>query len=298
VATESEIKTFGMVCDQFLVWIMTAPNLVDSTRAQYRRNLEKARRAWGSLPAKGLRPVHVQELMDVLVATPGAANAVLGVLQAMSKWGVKRDHFEHSITLGITAYPSKGGHRPWTPAQIQAAEQKLTGLARRGYFLERYTGQRGSDVVRLGPSFIDEGGYRITQIKNGKSVGEIWVPIEPALVAEIATWEIPPGYIGPYLRQANGKKYGAKLLSEHFKEARELIPELTGTTLHGLRATRVVELRQRGYTTLQIQDLVGMSAKMVDHYCRFADRKANGQAALIELAERRELAEHRKNRKS
>lgn len=295
-ATEPEIVTFGAVCDMFLAWMATTTELAESTKAQYRLGLAKARRAWNALPADGLRPVHVQALMDKMADTPGAANGVLGVLQKLSVWGRKRDHFPHSITEGITAFDPQGGHRPWTPAQMTAAEKKLTGMVRRGYFLERYTGQRGSDVVRLAPSFVDDGGFRLLQIKNGEHVGEIWVPIEPELEAEMATWEIPAGDIGPYLRQANGKKYGRKLLDKHFNEARAEIPELAGTTLHGLRATRVVELRQRGYTTLQIQDLVGMSAKMVDNYCRFADRKANGRAALVELAERRELAEHRKNK--
>jgi hypothetical protein len=52
----------------------------------------------------------------------------------------------------------------------------------------------------------------------------------------------------------------------------------------------VVELRQRGATTLQIQDQVGMSPKSIERYCRFADRKANGKAAVIALAERRKNA--------
>jgi hypothetical protein len=52
----------------------------------------------------------------------------------------------------------------------------------------------------------------------------------------------------------------------------------------------VVELRQRGATTLQIQDQVGMSPKMIDRYCRFADKKANGKAAVLALAERRKNA--------
>jgi hypothetical protein len=47
---------------------------------------------------------------------------------------------------------------------------------------------------------------------------------------------------------------------------------------------------QRCATTLQIQDQVGMSPKMIDRYCRFADKKANGKAAVIALAERRKNA--------
>ena len=101
----------------------------------------------------------------------------------------------------------------------------------------------------------------------------------------MATWERLPG---PYLRQKHGKIYSEALLHKHFLEARERIPE--DATFHGLRATRVVELRQRGATTLQIQDQVGMSPKMIDRYCRFYDKKANGKAAVLALAERRKNA--------
>jgi len=104
------------------------------------------------------------------------------------------------------------------------------------------------------------------------------------LAAEIATWERRPG---PYLQQSYGKLYSRELLDNQFAKARETIPELAGVTLHGLRATRVVELRQRGSTEMQIQDQVGMSLKMIARYCRFADKKANGKAAVFALAERR-----------
>jgi integrase len=79
-----------------------------------------------------------------------------------------------------------------------------------------------------------------------------------------------------------------RLFEKHFAAVRDEIPELAGATFHGLRATRVIELRQRGATTsLQIQDQVGMSLQMIERYCRFADKKANGKAAVVALAERR-----------
>ena len=164
---------------------------------------------------------------------------------------------------------------------------KLTGALRRGYFLARYTGQRGSDVIRLGETFVDDGGFRILQQKNGRRIGEIWCPIDEPLAAEMATWERAPG---PYVRQANGKAYTKQLFEVHFSAARAAIPELAGVTFHGLRATRVIELRQRGATSLQIQDQVGMSLKMIERYCRFADRKASGKASVTALKE------HRRNR--
>lgn len=106
----------------------------------------------------------------------------------------------------------------------------------------------------MGPSAkpTDDGGFRTRQQKTGGKIGDIWCPIEEPLAAEMATWDrgrLP----GPYLRQNHGKVYSRALLDKHFLEARDSIPELAGATFHGLRATRVVDLRQRGATTLQIQ---------------------------------------------
>jgi hypothetical protein len=68
-----------------------------------------------------------------------------------------------------------------------------------------------------------------------------------------------------------------------WREARETIPELAGTTFHGLRATRVVELRRLGMPPTQIGDMVGMSVPMIERYCRFADAKANSEAAVVAM---------------
>lgn len=258
--------------------------LGNGTRAQYRRALRVASEVLGTAPADGLRPVHVRELMDGLSDIPGTANMVLGTLRALSSWALARDHFPASITEGVKPYAQTGGHKPWTLEQQDAAAEHLTGMVRRGYFLLRYTGQRGSDAVRLGETFIDEGGFRLNQGKTGR---EIWCPIDDALASEMATWERSPG---PYLRQDSGKPYTRKLLDNHFADQRKDIPALTGATLHGLRATRVIELRGFGLTTTQIQDQVGMSLGMIERYCRFADKKASGKASVVALSERRKNA--------
>jgi integrase len=207
------IATLNSVCDLY----EASPHFLglgSETQRQYRRGIAVARKAWGNLPADGVRPKHVRELLDGLAAIPGTANNVLGLLRALSKWGLERGHFDHSITEGVKPYKSTGGHKPWTAAQCAAAEKHLTGMIRRAYYLARYTGQRGSDVVRLGETYIDDGGFRISQKKTGR---EIWCPIDPALAVEIATWDRKPG---PYLRQSHGRIYGKKLLESHFAEAR------------------------------------------------------------------------------
>jgi integrase len=279
-SAEPDISTFNAVVDLY----ERSPHfgkLEPETQRQYRGQLRHARKSWGTLAAAGVRPVHVRTLLDQFADRPGTANNLLGALRALSTWGLERDHFTQSITEGVKPFKASGGHKPWTAEQCAAAERHLTGMVRRAYFLARYTGQRGSDVVRLGPGFVDDGGFRITQKKTDR---EVWCPIEPRLAAEMATWERE---LGPYLHQSHGRVYSRKLLDKQFADARDVIPELAGATFHGLRGTRVVELRQSGLSTPQIQDQVGMSLGMIERYCRFADKKANGKASVVALAERR-----------
>jgi DNA-binding CsgD family transcriptional regulator len=96
----------------------------------------------------------------------------------------------------------------------------------------------------------------------------------------MATWE---RRLGPYLLQQNGKPVTRKEFARQFAEAQDAIPELNGLTLHDLRATAVINLRRAGLSYAQIGDIVGMSAKMVEHYCRNADMRSNSRAALTHL---------------
>jgi DNA-binding CsgD family transcriptional regulator len=43
----------------------------------------------------------------------------------------------------------------------------------------------------------------------------------------------------------------------------------------------VINLRRAGLSYAQIGDIVGMSPKMVEHYCRNADMRSNSRATLI-----------------
>lgn len=275
--------TLGSVLDLYL----TAPKflgLTDGTQDQYRRALRLARDAWGALQIAGLRPIHIRTVMDRLAATPGKANNFLSAMRAFSTWARSHDHVDASLTEGIEPYRKDKGHQPWTPEQIAAALTGLTGMMRRGVVLYMYTGMRGSDAVRVGWTDIDDGGIALITQKRRRP---IWCPIVPELAAEMATWERRPG---PFLYQADGRaagrRYTRKLFSTHFAAARDQIPELAGVTLHGLRATAVIRLRQAGLSTGQIGDIVGMSLAMIERYCRFADRKAGGKAALLTLTTR------------
>lgn len=262
-------------------WPKLPRKLSRGTQEQYRRSLRVVRRAWGNLKAEALRPSHVQALMDSLAEKPGKANNVLDALRAMCRWAVgPRELLSRDPTLGVIRFQGGEGHKPWTPEQLAVAEAEFTGMLRRAFFLARYTGQRASDVVSLGFTDIDDGGLSRPQKKTGVVP---WCPIFPELEAEMRVWERRPG---PFLRQDNGRPLSTNQLWKVFDKARRDHPELTGAVWHGLRANAVIHLRRAGYTALQIADMVGMSAEMIERYCRHADRKAGGKALLATYRER------------
>ena len=271
--------TFGAVLDEYLV-SQKFRNLGHGTKICYKTQINTARAGFGKMLASAMRPSLIRAVVEGMEDRPGAANNFLGVIRSISAWGIARDYFTAPLTTGVEPYQKKGGHKPWTERQLAAADAKLTGMVRRAFLLARYTGQRGSDVVRLGETFIDDGGFRLEQRKTGR---EIWCPIDDRLASEMARWTRRPG---PYLFHDRGS-YSRSIIDKHFAAARDAIPELAGVTFHGLRGTRVVELRRAGLTTTQIQDQVGMSLAMIERYCRFADKKAGGKASVTALAERR-----------
>lgn len=274
VVTLGHIIDLYEVSPQFL-------KLGEGTKSLYRRQFKIARAGFGKTAAEKIRPSTIRGVVDGLADTPAAANNFLSAMRTLGSWGLVRNHFTLSITQGVEPFAKEGGHKPWTDAQIQAAHEHLTGYVRRMILLGLYTGQRGSDLVRLGWTDIDDGGFRLKQQKTGR---EVWCPIVDELAAEMATWEKAPG---PFVRQNSGKAFTRKLFSKHFAAVRDAIPELKGATIHGLRSTAVIRLRHAGLTTAQIQDVIGMSMAMIERYSRFADKKASGKAAVVKLSERR-----------
>ncbi|PHR02643.1 MAG: integrase, partial [Sulfitobacter sp.] len=179
--------------------------------------------------------------------------------------------------------------------QLELGEQIFTGALRRFFYLSRYTGQRISDTVRLNPNDVDDGGFSLPQKKTGVKP---WCPIFPELEREMATWE---KRLGPFLLQDSGKNTGKPFspnqMWKEFNRERSKHPILKGAVPHGLRANAVIRLRGEGYNALQISDMVGMSVEMVEHYCRYADRKASGQAILREYREQNDdkIVKHLEN---
>jgi integrase len=267
---------------------MTSPkfdSLADTTRSHYRHLLGLAERpdTLGGLSVEVIRPALVQAFLDGLADRPAQQQSARTALRAVEKWAIVRDLLPYPITTGTEAPGSAGGHEPWTDEEVALAERCCKPHLARVVTLASNTGQRGSDLVRMRWTDIEEyegrPGINVTQKKTGL---KIWIPFTQDLARAISTWERRPA---PILLKEDGQPFSRSQLSDTWLIARDRTPALAqlrdrGLVLHGLRATAVVRLRRAGATTGQIAGMVGMSENMVNRYCRFSVQRENALAAV------------------
>jgi integrase len=191
-----------------------------------------------------------------------------------------------SITLGVETGKPEGGHVPWTDAQVTLAEKHVRPDLARAITLGANTGQRISDLVRMGPTDIETyrgiDGINVRQKKTGRKV---WVPILAPLATAMKTWERRPG---PFLLRMDGKPWASSYLTDRLdyeKKTNPAIAEIAeaGLVMHGLRGHACVRLRRAGCNAMQIADMIGMSVPMVERYCRFSAQMENAVAGVIQL---------------
>lgn len=303
----STAGTFSAVLDEY----EASPNFtknVPSTQANYRRILRWAHDALGALPVEDIKPSLVQYALDKLAETPAAQFNARAVLGAVDTWAAARDKLPREITKGTEVIGSDGGCEPWTDSQVELAERQARPDLARVVTVMVHTGQRGSDVVRMRLPDLEERtdpatharvtGINVVQQKTGL---RLWVPLTDVLAAKIAEWRKTIGPPWLLVTRPGGAPYTRPDLSWHWNHERKTNPHLApireaGLKLHGLRATCVVRLRQRGASVLQICSMVGMSEPMVTRYSRLADQGDMAMAAVHYLnagtrGERKQSAE-------
>lgn len=269
-------------------------NLASGTQDGWGRQLRLAAHpdCLGLVSIAEIRPALVQAFMDGLADRPSKQETALSALRAVEKYAIVRDYLPRQITLGVEIGESDGGHIPWTDEHVACAEKHARADIAQAICLGANTGQRGSDLIRLGWTDIEkfEGieGFRLVQKKTGR---EVWVPIISNLATAMKAWPRVPG---PFLRRQDGNPWTRKDLtmawSNHrdgnraFDHFRNLGPDKDRPlVLHGLRGHACVRLKRSGANTNQIADMVGMSEAMVKNYTRFSSQQANAAAAVINL---------------
>ena len=285
--------TFASVIRQF----MAGPhfqNKAPSTQKSWGRVLAYAEResGLGGCSVQVIRPSLIQAFLDGLAEKPGKQLNARTALKAVEKFAVVRDLVPYPFMTGTTCIGTDGGHEPWTFEHVAIAERHARADLARVVTLAVETGQRGSDIVRMGPTDVEEKedpvtgarrlGINVIQKKTGI---RLWVPITLRLQEIMNGWERRPG---PFVLKPDGKPYSRELLSWHWNHERDHNAELAPLkdaelVLHGLRATAVVRARLAGANHLEIASTIGMSLPMVMRYSRFADQTQMALAVVHKL---------------
>jgi len=253
-----------------------------STQANYRRIIERLRGTHGTAPVVMLDARGVRMIMAQRQEQPAAANHLLRVIRQLMGHAIQLGWLDADPTAGVRRYrTATKGFTPWSEADIAAYEARHpTGTRERlALALLLYTGQRRSDVVRLGWQHVREAEGRLKiEVRQIKTGTRCLIPVHAALLAELQ--QLPRDRLAFMVTDA-GPPFTANGFYMRFSEWRERAGLPAGLSPHGLRKATGRRLMEAGCTPAEIGSVLGHKtlAEMQKYVADF-DRDAAAERAM------------------
>jgi integrase len=268
-----------------------------NTQRDRRYILEKFSKDHGSKPlyrtdSSGRRMMLLtQEIMQRVVNAksdmPFAQRNFLNALRSMFQWAVREGRVPSDPTAGVLRAKTKStGYRTWSEAEIEKFEaaHPIGTKARLAFGLLLFTGQRRSDVVRMGTSHIHRGILTIDQRKTeGQDEAHVEIPVHPKL-REIIDGTTTVG-TQTFLVNSDGRAFTPERFGNWFRELCDLAG-CSGVSAHGLRKAAARRLAELGCSAHEIASITGhASLREVERYTKAASRKRLAHSAMKKLIE-------------
>jgi integrase len=259
-----------------------------STAAAYRRLVEELRVGYGKRPVRLLEPRHIRDMIAAKSAHPTAANHRLRMLRALMAHAVQAGIIRTDPTAGVERMRYRtDGYHTWTEAEIAAFQARWPPGTRErlAFALLLYTGQRRSDVVRMGRAHlrlvtVDGRQVQVIEVAQVKTGRRMLIPVHAALAAEI---EATPRDLLPFLRTSFGKPYSPRGFYNQFCAWATDAGLPPGRSPHGLRKAAGRRLAEAGATAHQIMSILGVSLQTAVIYTRQAEQMAMAVAGMARL---------------
>lgn len=255
-------------------------SLGDLTRREMGYVIRKLESEHGSKPVALLERKHVLRWRDELKDKPGAANKMIRVVKALMVFALERGYVGANPAQGVKMLKI-GEWRPWTAEEIGNFEARWpTGtLARTGFALALYTGQRRADVARLTWAMVAGGSLRLRQLKTGT---DLVIPIHPELKAALAA--VHPRHEAAILSKS-GRQLNPVYFGHLMAEAIDKAGLPSTCVLHGLRKSAAVALIDAGCSPHQAAAITGhQTVRMLEHYAKGRNQAKLGKAAMVKWA--------------
>ncbi|MFZ2252640.1 MAG: tyrosine-type recombinase/integrase [Minisyncoccia bacterium] len=261
--------------------------LADQTRYTYRQLLDKFRATYGDGSAGKLTAPQISAILDKSAHTPAQAKNLLKTLRALFRFAAARGMVRSNPAMAVTFKVRKtAGYRAWTDADIEAFETHWPSgsRARLAIALLLYTGQRRSDVVRMGRQHVSDGAITVRQLKRGPDAPMLTIPIHANLKAELD--RLPAGQM-IFLMTAFGKPMSPFGFSNWFADCAKKAGLPEHSSPHGLRKAAARRLAEAGCSTLEIMSITGhASMREVERYTASVSQKRLAEAGMGKIANR------------
>lgn len=255
--------------------------LSNSTKATYRGIIERFRAEHGEKRAAHMQRQHVQKIISDKAETPAAANNLLRMIYLLMRHAVDLGWRGDDPTRDVRKVRHKSaGFKTWEEHHIEAFtdHHKPGTRAHLALSLLLYTGQRRSDVVRMGRQHIRNGVLSIVQQKTGQ---DVHIPLHPELKALIDS--LPLDNL-TFLVTANGKPFVPAGFTNWFRAMAVEAGLPDGLSPHGLRKSTCRRLAEAGCTPHEIMAISGhRSLAEVTRYTIEAGRRGLAQRAVDRL---------------
>jgi integrase len=251
------------------------------TTQRVRKNvLEKFRVLHGKKRVALLTAAHLKAIIGDMADRPGAANNLLKVLRVLLRHAIDMGLIHDNPARNVRKFAvSSEGFHSWSESDVAAFEtmHKPGTRAHLALSLLLYTGQRRSDVVRMGWQHITGDLLNVVQDKTGEALK---IPFHPKLATAIGN---RPRTNMTFLLTELGAPFTAAGFGNWFRD-RCNEAGLPHCSAHGLRKACAARLANAGCTSEQIKAITGhKTLSEVARYTKAADQERNAKQALANL---------------
>jgi integrase len=245
------------------------------TRRIYRIYLDQLKDMMGEAPAGLIEQVDVARMIDLKADTPGAANSLLRVTNALWKWGRKRGHVKNDPGTDLETM-DVGEHEPWPEHVLETVLGCDAEDVRLAVHLLYFTALRFNDALGLRWSDLRDGAIHVTPQKTRRTRGEMRIDLHDRLREELAR---TPRRGLTILADANGKPLMPDSLRKRIQ--REAAKHGVKVVPHGLRKNAVNALLEAGCSVAETAAISGQSLQMIEHYAKRRSQPRLGSAAIL-----------------